>query len=78
MKKINKEEIISTLSVIPSSLSESDIKDMFYIADQHFQGKTPNSVQVSFAGENVQQLTFLPCALSSGLSKFTFPSIFAR
>lgn len=47
MAKANKDEIISTLSVIPSSLGSEDIKDMFFIAEQHFQGKTPNSVQVS-------------------------------
>lgn len=46
MAKTGKDEITSTLSVIPSSLSESDIKDMFYIADQHFQSKTPSSVHV--------------------------------
>lgn len=43
--KTDRDEIIKTLSTIPSSLSDSDIKDMFFIADQHFLSKTPSSIR---------------------------------
>lgn len=46
MKKNSRDEFISTLAVIPSSLAVDDIKDMFFIAEQHFLNKTPPSIQV--------------------------------
>ncbi|XP_075676094.1 TBC1 domain family member 23 [Dermatophagoides pteronyssinus] len=43
--KNDRTEIINILSTIPSSITESDIKDMFFIAEQHFLQKTPLSVK---------------------------------
>ncbi|KAI7687111.1 hypothetical protein SSS_05213 [Sarcoptes scabiei] len=42
--KSTKQEIISILSRIPLSITESDIQDMFYIAEQHFLKQTPSSI----------------------------------
>lgn len=50
--KNDKTEIINILSTIPSSITESDIKDMFFIAEQHFLDKTPLSVKVSQKNKN--------------------------
>lgn len=44
MAKKSKDTLIKTLSPIPASLAESDIKDMFAIVEQHFIRKTPRSI----------------------------------